>query len=396
VNGPWFPGLILASAMGPASTDMYIAALPNLQRDLGATESLMQASITACIAGMAIGMFLSGPLSDSWGRRGFLLGGGAAYLVASVVCALAPNIWTLDVARLGQGLAAGAAAPMARAILSDTLQGPALRRRLATLTSIFMLAPILAPLLGGGLIVIGGWRATFWAMAATGGAVLLSTVFGISETLPSTERSRSGVRMILRRTTELVSDPEFRWLLIAQCTTVGALFTYVAASAIALRHEYGVQAGLFTIVFATNAVAMALTSLVFRLLVDRVDPARMRLIGLAASTLAVVALLVVVMTGESSLGDEWALLAAALGGFGLAVPAAMVLAQMAAKHNAGTASSLIAGGGYLTAAVAAPLTGAIGVSSITMAALMTAWLLATGAVLAIRASTGRAAMRGTS
>src|SRR3954470_15894293 len=83
-KAPWFPVLILASAMGPASTDMYVAALPNLQRDLAASESLMQASITACIAGLAIGLFLSGPLSDSWGRRPFLLGGGTAYLVFSV------------------------------------------------------------------------------------------------------------------------------------------------------------------------------------------------------------------------------------------------------------------------------------------------------------------------
>jgi DHA1 family bicyclomycin/chloramphenicol resistance-like MFS transporter len=106
-------------------------------------------------------------------------------------------------------------------------------------------------------------------MAVMGAGMFVSTVFGVPKTLAAAERSRSGIKWILPKMTELIRDPSFRWPLIAQCPMVGALFTYVAASAISLREEYGVGSQQFTVVFATNAAAMAATSLMFRLLIDR-------------------------------------------------------------------------------------------------------------------------------
>src|ERR1700736_6603607 len=136
------------TAFGPLSIDMYLPALPAIGRDLAASESVIQLTLTACLVGLALGQIVAGPLSDRLGRRRPLLIGVAGYVLASLLCATAPAAPVLVTFRLLQGLAGAAGIVIARAIVRDLYVGSAAARYFSRLILIFGIAPILAPVLG--------------------------------------------------------------------------------------------------------------------------------------------------------------------------------------------------------------------------------------------------------
>jgi DHA1 family bicyclomycin/chloramphenicol resistance-like MFS transporter len=365
--------LALVAAAGPFSTDAYVAALPAMQSSLHTSAAGTQLTATTCIIGLAAGMSLSGPLSDARGRRVFLVGGAVAYLLCSAVCALAPNGPVLIVGRLLQGLAAGCAAPISRAVITDRFGPDEAARRIASLTSVALLAPVLAPAVGGALLIIASWRAVFWMMAALGAAMVVTVLAVVPESLPVERRQPTGLRDYGHRVRDLLTDRGYLTPLAIQCLAIPGLFVYVGGSPFVLQDGLGVTPGLYSAVFATDAIAMVLASAAFRLAVTRYGAQRLRTVGLCISAASGAALLVAAATSgqDTPLTIVWALLATALAGMGLTVPAASVLAQQAGARSAGTAASLFNGIGYLAAALAAPLTGWIdGRSLLVMATLM--------------------------
>src|SRR5438445_519883 len=116
------------TAFGPLSIDMYLPALPAIGRELDASESLIQLSLTGCLLGLAAGQVIAGPLSDTLGRRRPLLAGVAAYVLTSLLCALAPSAPLLVAFRVLQGLGGGAGIVIARAIVRDLYEGVAAAR----------------------------------------------------------------------------------------------------------------------------------------------------------------------------------------------------------------------------------------------------------------------------
>src|SRR3954449_13212989 len=102
------------TAFGPLSMDLYLTALPEMARDLPASASAAQLTLTTSMVGLALGQVLAGPISDARGRRGPLLTGVAVFALASALCAVAPSIWVLLVLRLLQGMAGGTGPSLSR------------------------------------------------------------------------------------------------------------------------------------------------------------------------------------------------------------------------------------------------------------------------------------------
>lgn len=140
--------LALIVGVSPFATDMYIPALPAIARDLGTTPSAVQLSLTAFLVAFAVGQLLAGPVSDGIGRRPMLLWGTALFAVASLGCALAPDVVTLVVARVVEGLAGAAAAVAGRAMVSDVTDGAVMAKVFGTLAAINAIGPVVAPLVG--------------------------------------------------------------------------------------------------------------------------------------------------------------------------------------------------------------------------------------------------------
>jgi DHA1 family bicyclomycin/chloramphenicol resistance-like MFS transporter len=349
----------LLSAFGPFSIDLYLPALPELTRDLGASASLGQLTLTASIAGLALGQLVAGPLSDRFGRRPPLLAGVAAYVLLSLACAAAPTIWALIGLRFLQGLAGSAGIVIARAIVRDVHEGVEAARLYSVLIVVTGAAPIVAPIVGGQLLLVTDWRGLFVALAAVTAVVLAAAAFGLRETLPHARREDKGLREI-GATFALVSrDRAFVSYSLTLGFAFAEMFAYIAASPFVLEDIHGVSPQAFSLVFATNAVGLMASSQVNRALVGRVGLRRLLGAGVAAGTAAGLCLLVVVLL-DAGLPAILPCLFVAVASLGVVIPNATALALTPFPNVAGSASALIGATQFAFGAVAAPLVGAFG------------------------------------
>jgi DHA1 family bicyclomycin/chloramphenicol resistance-like MFS transporter len=344
------------SAFGPLSLDMYLPALPALARDFGVPDAGVQLTLTSCLIGLAVGQLVAGPLSDRWGRRVPLLIGLAGYVAASVLCSFAPNVTVLTGLRVVQGLAGAAGIVISRAIVRDFYEGVAAARFFSLLMLVNGLAPILAPVLGGQLLRFTSWRGIFLVLALTGAALLAATVVVVGETLPPGRRRRGGLGQTFRSFGALLRDPGFVRPALAGGFAFAAMFVYISASSFVLQKTYGLDPQQFSIVFATNALGIALLGQWNARLLRRRSPSALLRAGLALCAAGGGALLLSVLTGlgvAAVLVSLFALVAS----IGLIMPNSTALSMSGHPEAAGTASALLGLLQYALGGVSAPLAG---------------------------------------
>ncbi|WP_162621798.1 multidrug effflux MFS transporter [Microbacterium suaedae] len=269
------------SAFGPLATDVYLPAMPQMVEDLGTTDALGHATMSACMIGLAFGQLLIGPLSDRFGRRLPLLSGVAAFAVFSLLCAAAPTIEILIAARFLQGAGGAAGIVVARAVVRDISSGSESARMFSTLAAITGIAPVVAPLAGGATLLVTDWRGVFVALAALGAAILVVAAIAVPDTLAEDHRSRGALRAQLTEMSRVVGNRRFLPAALALGFAGMALFTYIPMGAIVLQDQYGLTPQAYSLVFAGIALAMvALTRLNARLV------RRLPLRGLAIGAIA--------------------------------------------------------------------------------------------------------------
>jgi DHA1 family bicyclomycin/chloramphenicol resistance-like MFS transporter len=375
------------SAFGPLSIDMYLPGLPSLGRTLDAPAWAVQLTLTACLAGLAIGQVLAGPLSDRLGRRRPLLAGVALYAVASLLCAAAPSIAVLVALRFAQGAAGAAGIVIARAIVRDMHSGAAAARFFSLLMLVNGLAPILAPVIGGQVLGVTTWRGVFVVLAAIGVLLLAAAAAGLRETLPPQRRHPAGIAEAARTFGRLLADRGFLGYALACGLGFGAMFAYISGSPFVIQDIYGASPQLFSVMFACNALGLVASSQANRALLRRLEPRTILRTALCAQALAGVALLVVVAAG----GGVWgivALLFVVVASLGLVMPNATALALADHPRVAGSASGLLGVLQFIVGAATAPLVGVGGTDSALPMALTIAVLSVAGALSATVLATG--------
>lgn len=376
--------LALIVGVSPFATDMYIPALPAIARDLGTTPGAVQLSLTAFLVAFAVGQLLVGPVSDGIGRRPMLVVGTALFALASVGCALAPDVVTLVVARVAQGLAGAAGAVAGRAMVSDVTSGTRMAKVFGTLAAINAIGPVVAPLAGGAVLTIGTWRLMFVVLAVLGAVFFVAVVLRFRETLPPERRGGVGFAANGRRIRELLAIPRFRaYVLSGVLSTVG-FFAYIATSSFVFQSEYGFSEGLYTLVFATNASMMIITTLLFGGLVGRVTEDALLTLGLVVGTLGATA---VVVSALLDLGPVpvWCALAVVTAAWGFVLPAAMTRTQHVGSAHPGTAAALQGGLTFGIGGLGTPLAGALGGTALAMGGVMAA-LMAAAVVVQVTAT----------
>jgi MFS transporter, DHA1 family, multidrug resistance protein len=367
------------SAFGPLSLDMYLPALPSLAQQLGGSPSAAQLTLTACLLGLAGGQVVAGPASDAAGRRPPLLLGLLAYALTSLFCALAPSIGILIGLRLLQGLGGAAGIVIARATVRDLYGGLDLARFMAWMMAVNGLAPILAPILGGQLLRVTSWRGVFAVLAVIGIALLGAAAFGLRETLPAEQRRPGGIGATLRIFTRLLTDRTFVGYALSAGLALAAMFAYIAGAPFVLENIYHVSPQGFSLIFATNALGVVLSSQISGRLVRRLGARRLLTIGLGVA-LAGGLLLPVVVVANLGLPGILPALFLVVASVGLISPNAVALALAAHTREAGSASALLGVLQYIIGAAVAPLVGLWGTATaLPMAAIMAA--LVTGAAL---------------
>ncbi|MFD9432744.1 multidrug effflux MFS transporter [Streptomyces sp. NPDC060002] len=362
-------GLLVTLVLGgltatpPLSMDMYLPALPEVTRSLHAPAATVQLTLTACLAGMALGQLVVGPMSDRWGRRRPLLAGLVVYVVATALCALAPTVELLVACRLVQGLAGAAGIVIARAVVRDLYDGVAMARFFSTLMLISGVAPVVAPLIGAQILRATDWRGVF--VLLTGVGLLLAVVVWtrLPETLPAAERHAGGVGEALRSMRRLLGDLRFTGYMLTGGFTFAALFAYISASPFVVQEIYGASPQTFGLLFGVNSVGLVLIGqLNGRVLVGRVRLDRVLAVGLGVVVLAAAALLLMTtgVFGEVGLVPVAAALFVLMSAMGVTLPNAQTLALMRVRHSAGSASALLGTSSFLIGAIASPLVGIAG------------------------------------
>jgi Bcr/CflA subfamily drug resistance transporter len=268
---PWRLVLLLGAltAFAPMSIDMYLSSLPSIGRTLHAGPDQTQATLAAFFAGMAIGQMIYGPASDRFGRRPPLLIGIVVFFVASVVCALAPNIETLIAARFVQALGGCAGPVIARAVVRDRFSHADTARVLSLMTLIMGLAPVLAPQLGGVVQFIAGWRGVFWTLVGFGALIGL----WVTSAFPSPARPRPRPTPArenpLKAYVALFGMRRLMGYALAGALNGAVLFTYISGAPDLVMGTYGHTPLVFNLIFAFNAVGIIGASQVNRLLLRR-------------------------------------------------------------------------------------------------------------------------------
>ncbi|WP_370412320.1 Bcr/CflA family multidrug efflux MFS transporter [Streptomyces fradiae] len=351
------------TALPPLSMDMYLPALPEVTRSLHSPAATVQLTLTACLAGMALGQLVVGPMSDKWGRRRPLLVGMIVYVLATAVCALAPTAELLIGFRLLQGLAGAAGIVIARAVVRDLYDGVEMARFFSTLMLISGVAPIVAPLIGGQILRITDWRGVFYVLTVIGLALTLVVWRFLHETLPPERRHPGGVGEALRTMRGLLADRVFTGYMLAGGLAFAVLFAYISASPFVVQEIYGASPQTFSLLFGLNSVGLvAVGQINGKLLVGRVSLDKALGWGLGIILVAATALLVMTsgVFGDPGLVPVAAGLFVLMSAMGLAMPNTNAQALMRTPHAAGSASALLGTSSFLIGAVASPLVGIAG------------------------------------
>ncbi|GAA2284259.1 multidrug effflux MFS transporter [Streptomyces hawaiiensis] len=351
------------TAVPPLAMDMYLPSLPEVTRSLNAPAATVQLTLTACLAGMALGQLVVGPMSDRWGRRRPLLAGLGVFVVATVLCALAPTVETLVAFRLAQGLAGAAAIVIARAVVRDLYDGMAMARFFSTLMLISGVAPIVAPLIGGQVLRVTDWRGVFVVLTVIGVLIGILVWTRLPETLEPAERHGGGVGEALRAMRGLLADRAFAGYMLTGGFAFAALFAYISASPFVIQEIYGASPQTFSLLFGVNSVGLVLVGQINgKILVGRVSLDRVLGIGLTIVTAAATALLLMSLGvfGEVGLVPVAAALFVLMSAMGITLPNTQALALMRTKHAAGSASALLGTSSFLIGAIASPLVGVAG------------------------------------
>lgn len=331
--------LAAVSAFGPMSLDLYLPAFPSIAGSLGVSTGDVQLTFAACLLGLGAGQLVYGPLSDRYGRRPPLIAGLVLYVVAALLCAVAPNLTALTAARLLMGLGGCAGLVIARAIVRDCFSGVALARSFSVITSVSMLAPLVAPALGALVLRLGSWRVMFGVIAAFGLACLLASL-ALPETHPSHDRTEHGVVDSVRGYLRLLVTRAFVLPAGIAALASATLLAYISSSSVVFMGSYDVPPAGFALVFALLACCFIAGLRLNMRLVQRHPVHVLLRVYLLGETVALV-VVVAFLAAHAPLVAVLAVLGVVKACLGGTLPNATAEAMQPFARNAGSASALL-------------------------------------------------------
>ena len=285
----------LMTAMAPLATDMYLPALPTVQVDFGITASLAQMTLTMTMIGMALGQIFAGPISDRYGRKWPLTAGMVVFTLSTVGCVWAQDIMVFLFFRFISGFAGASGIVIAKAIARDVCQGPELTKFFAMLMMVNGLAPIIAPVIGGQILLYTSWRGVFVVLVAIGLFQLIATLI-YKETLPKDQRL-AGLRESFAKFPMLLKNRYFLGHCLVQCFVFGAFFSYLAGSSFVFQNIFQVSPQMFSLIFGGIGSGLLLSGALPARLAGRVADVKMLHISLLVPLIGSVLLLLAFSAG---------------------------------------------------------------------------------------------------
>jgi DHA1 family bicyclomycin/chloramphenicol resistance-like MFS transporter len=281
-----------------------------------------------------------GPWADQAGRKPPLYAGIAIFLLGSVICTFAPTVGWLLLGRAVQGFGGAALMVVPRAIIRDLYTGAAATRLMAAVMLVISVSPMLAPLVGSGLMVVTGWRGIFAALLIAGLFSLAMLTLAQPETLPPAQRRPFDRAAMAQGSKRLLTDRVFMGLTFLGGFGMASFFVFIASASFVYTQAFGLSPTGFSIAFAINAIGFFAASQAAGPLGLRLGARRVMgwaTLGFAVTTAALLGL---ALMGVAGLIVCVAGLFLANAFLGLIIPTTMVMALEDHGDSAGLASSL--------------------------------------------------------
>ncbi|EMZ5624914.1 TPA: Bcr/CflA family multidrug efflux MFS transporter [Enterobacter roggenkampii] len=329
----------LLAMLMPLSIDMYLPALPVISAQFGVPAGSAQMTLSTYILGFALGQLFYGPMADSLGRKPVILGGTLVFAAAAVACALAQTIDHLIIMRFFHGLAAAAASVVINALMRDIYPKEEFSRMMSFVMLVTTIAPLVAPMAGGAVLVWFSWHVIFWILALA--ALLASAMifFFIDETLPVERRQKFHIRTTIGNFASLFRHKRVLSYMLASGFSFAGMFSFLSAGPFVYIELNHVSPQHFGYYFALNIVFLFIMTIINSRFVRRVGALNMFRAGLWIQFVMAIWLVVSAFLGVGF----WALVvgvAAFVGCVSMVSSNAMAVILDEFPHMAGTASSL--------------------------------------------------------
>ena len=348
--------LVAVTAIGPLSMQIFLPALPIIQADYGVSPAVAQLALSISMISIALATLAYGPLSDRFGRRPVMIAGMLIFLAGSAICTFAPNVWLLILGRIVQAAGGTCGLVLARAIVRDVYAEEKVASVIAYLTIAMVVAPMVAPAIGGGLTEWLSWRAIFAFVGLIGVGVLALVLLRLAET-HSRPASHPGVEGMLEGFAMLLRSPVFCGYAFSGAFGLASFFAFASGAPYVMVNVLGRPVTEYGLYFVMLSLAFMAGNFAAARLSEQVGRHRMILTGNAVSLSAVT------LAAALALAGVWTPLAIFLPtavivfGNGMAMPNLQAGALAVRPRSAGTASGLM---GFLQMAIAAFFAQAVG------------------------------------
>ena len=329
----------LLAMLMPLSIDMYLPALPQIAREFGVSAGSVQMTLNLYILGFALGQLLYGPLADSFGRKPVIAVGTLIFAVAAAACALSQSIEQLIFMRLLHGLSAAAGSVVISALMRDSYSKEEFSRMMSFVMLVTTIAPLMAPIVGGWLLLLWSWHAIFWAISLAAVVTTVLVVTQIKETLPRDRRQKFHLRTTLGNFLSLFRHKRVFSYMLASGFSFAGLFSFLNAGPFVYIELNHISPQDFGYYFALNVVFLFLMTLLNSRSVRRFGPLAMFRLGLLIQFTMGVWLVVVSALNLGFLPLVFGV-AMFIGCVAMVSSNAMAVILEEFPHMAGTASSL--------------------------------------------------------
>jgi DHA1 family bicyclomycin/chloramphenicol resistance-like MFS transporter len=343
------------TAVSPATVDICVPAQPEIAAALGASPAAGATLVSAYLLGFGPGQFLWGPLSDRYGRMLPLYFAISGFVVASIVCATTESFTVLIIARAFQGFMGGGAPVIARAIARDQGGGPKTARLLSTMMVVLGVAPLLAPMVGSGLLAVAEWRVIFWALSLFGVLLIVGTLVFVRGRSAHEVISTVSITRYFAAVVPVLSTRAFLFGTALSTTIFLGYASFLAVGALLAEQRYGISPEAYGPLFAVSAAAFVLGAIVARRVSVRLGQEQLLLIGSIIAAVAAVGMTIFYGRTTIALPLFWAILWVYVFAFGILLPTATAKALEPAGETAGAASSVSGGVGVGAAVIGAEL-----------------------------------------
>lgn len=337
----WLILMGLLTALAPLAIDMYLPAFPMIAEDLQTSQGNVERTLASYLFGMALAQLFYGPISDRFGRKKPLLFGLVLFSVASFVVAFTKDIEHLTLWRIAQAFGGAAGAVIPRAVIRDYLDTRDAAKALSMIMLIMGATPILAPIIGGQVLLITGWRSIFYIITLCGIGLLIATALKMRESLAPKHITPLRPKIIWNNYLSLIKHREFLFFSLAAAFGSAGVFAYIIGSARTLISVFDISTSWFGFLFGLNAFCLIVSSQVGVRLLNYYQPKR--LLAVAQSIQLTIALTGLAFT-LSGFINVYGLMLTLMGFMacqGIISPNAAALALTSQGHRLGVASALM-------------------------------------------------------